>query len=114
MKENIELIEKLAKLKQSSFREDQLEPLGIRYAEREDLVRKGLLKVDKSQPYPLWVFFLSDSAYSLIQNKQIGEKEIALTKENALWQKWGVIITLLSFGVAILALIVAIFALLKP
>ncbi len=116
MKENLEIIEKLANIKgESHWREDQLEKMGIMANERDDLLRKNLLKICyPSGRLQSQEFSLTDSAYALTQAKKTGEEEVVIAKQNLFWQKWGIIIAILSFGVAILALIVAIIALLKP
>lgn len=111
MQSNLELIEKLANSPQKTFMEHNLEAMGIHHPDWEDLVRKGFLTVDKSKSYPEWVFSLSSSAYDLIQNKQIAERGNALTKKSLFWQKLSFTI---SIGIALLALIVAILAYLKP
>ena len=66
MDKNHEIVVKLAKVNQKWFREDELDKLGANYYDREDLVRKGFLKIDKTESYPAWKFFLTDSAYMFI------------------------------------------------
>jgi len=100
MDRNIEIIRQLAELKETEFRDDQLEKIGIHYNDREDLVRKGFLK--REGEYPERVYFLSGSAYSLIssnQHEKIAEKGFS-------WQKWGIVIaSILSLAAIILAIL---------
>lgn len=106
MDRNIEIIKQLAKSDQKEFRIDQFEKMKIYKNEVDDLVRKGFLRIDKSQGFPNWTYFLTEYAYMLTssdQNKKIAEKGIS-------WQKWGVIISLI---VGVSALIMAVLSYFK-
>jgi len=109
MEDNLSIIERLDRIEgQNSWREDQLEKMGIYHPVREELVRKGLLDLDKTNPYPSWEYRISGKAYDLMNSRKNYKEETTLSKENLFWQKWGVIITVLSLVVAILALAVTI------
>lgn len=114
MEENLAIIEKLCDLKQRSFRIDELEKLGIHHDERDDLVRKKLLNVDNTNPFPDWIYFVSDSAYGLVQNKKIAENGVAYAKTGIMWQKIGIGLAWFSLAIALIALGIAILAYLRP
>jgi hypothetical protein len=96
MERHIKIIKQLAESTQSDFRDDQLEKIGIHYNDREDLVRKGFLKIEGV--YPERVYFLTDSAYMLIsanQHEKIAEKGFS-------WQKLGIAASIILSIIAIL------------
>ena len=102
MDRNIEIIKQLAKSDQKDFRIDQLGKMKIYKNEVDDLVRKGFLKIDETQGFPNWTYFLTEYAYMLIssnQKEKIAEKGFS-------WQKWGIVIaSILSLAAIILAML---------
>ncbi len=106
MDKHLEVIEKLDKINQKYFRPDELNKLGISPDEIEALVRQGLLSVDKSNPYPEWIYYIPASTYGLIQGKNNHVEEINQAKESTNLQWWGIIA---SIVLSVIALLISVF-----
>jgi hypothetical protein len=86
MDRNLEIMNKLAKLNQKWFREDELQKMDISLDERNNLFQKGFFKIDREQSRMLGlpVFLLTDSAYMFVVAKET-EKSSEATRKLTKW-----------------------------
>jgi hypothetical protein len=109
MDRNINTITRLSNLPQKFFRPDELEKMKIYQDELEDLVRKELLKVDKSKQYPDWIYYLPDSAYMIIIAKETQKTNEANWKiSNSL-----LVVTILLAVLAVIQIVLAVMQIMR-